>query len=237
MTILALGGAGAMARAALRHLVASTDLPITVADLDLRAATATATQLGSQVRALELDLESPPDLHAALDDAEVVLNLAGPYHRFGERVLDAAIATATNYLDICDDPAPTLAMLRRRDAARAAGVTAVVGMGASPGVSNLLARVAADRLDHVDRITTGWPEDPRHEVDARRAPSAASVHWVHQCSHPITVLRGGELTDVPPLQRVALDYPGVGEGVVTTVGHPEAVTLQVSYPGSVTAGT
>jgi saccharopine dehydrogenase-like NADP-dependent oxidoreductase len=231
MEILALGGAGAMARAALRQLVTTTDAAITVADRDVARASAVAGALGAQARALELDLTDAPRLHAALEGVDVVLNLAGPYYRFGVTVLDAAIATGTHYLDLCDDPAPTLSMLDRDDAARAAGVTAIVGMGASPGASNLLARLAADRLDSVDRIVTGWPEDPRDDLGEDRAPSAASVHWVHQCSHPITVLVGGRLTEVRPLERLRLHYPGVGDGTVTTVGHPEAVTLHRAYPG------
>jgi saccharopine dehydrogenase-like NADP-dependent oxidoreductase len=230
MKLIALGGAGAMARAALRHLMATTDLEIVVADLDVGAAAATADRLGTNARALGLDLTDTTRLHAVLDDADIVLNLAGPYYRFGETVLDAAIATGTNYFDICDDPAPTLAMLGHHEDAVAAGVTAVVGMGASPGVSNLLARHAADRLDRVDRIITGWPEDPRDDVGGRRTPSAAAVHWVHQCSHPITVLSDGRHAEVSPLERMEIRYPGVGAGTVSTVGHPEAVTLRRAYP-------
>ncbi|GAA5108266.1 hypothetical protein [Haloechinothrix salitolerans] len=71
-------------------------------------------------------------------------------------MLSAAIATTTNYLDICDDWEPTLQMLELDGAARAAGVTAVIGMGASPGSSNLLALLAMNQCDTVDRVYTAW---------------------------------------------------------------------------------
>jgi saccharopine dehydrogenase-like NADP-dependent oxidoreductase len=230
MQIITLGGAGAMAGAALHHLALTTDAELVVADRDERAAAARADELGGRARAIALDLTDTARLVAALEDADIVLNLAGPYYRFGRAVLEAAISTRTHYLDICDDPAPTLDMLDLHDAAAAAAIVAIVGMGASPGVSNLMARLAADRLDTVERITTGWPEDPGPDIGDRDEPTAAAIHWVHQCAHPIQALVNGHLTHVQPLQKIEIHYPGVGAGTVTTVGHPEAVTLQRAYP-------
>ena len=54
----------------------------------------------------------------------------------------AAIEAGAHYLDICDDWEPTLDMLELGERARARGVTAVIGMGASPGLTNLLAMKA-----------------------------------------------------------------------------------------------
>ncbi|MBG0831527.1 transposase [Planomonospora sp. ID67723] len=68
----------------------------------------------------------------------------------------AAIRTCTPCIDVCDDWESTLRML---DAdVRAAGC-AVVGMGASPGIGNLLAARAAARLDIVIDLYTAWPVD------------------------------------------------------------------------------
>ena len=47
-------------------------------------------------------------------------------------------------------------MLELDGQAREAGVPAVVGIGASPGVSNLPAATAASELDGVDEVITGW---------------------------------------------------------------------------------
>ena len=40
--------------------------------------------------------------------------------------------------------------------ARAAGITAVIGMGASPGITNLLACQAVRELDGVDELIAGF---------------------------------------------------------------------------------
>ena len=43
----------------------------------------------------------------------------------------AAIDARRNYIDVCDDPVPTLDMLAHDREAKAAGVTALIGLGAS----------------------------------------------------------------------------------------------------------
>jgi saccharopine dehydrogenase-like NADP-dependent oxidoreductase len=120
-------------------------------------------------------------------------------------------------------------MLELDDAARAAGVTAVIGMGASPGTSNLLAVKAMNACDTVERIFTAWragagvprptPEDPEPET------TAAVQHWIHNCSAPIKVWRDGGFADAWGLEQLTLSYPGIGEDPVWTCGHPEPLTL------------
>jgi lysine 6-dehydrogenase len=118
-------------------------------------------------------------------------------------------------------------------------VAAVIGMGASPGLSNLLARRAADRLDRVLDCFTVWPldgaEDPGGDGSAGAGandeggrPSAAVVHLMQQISGEIDVVRDGRLERARPLEPVSLDFPGRGAGVALTVGHPEPVTLHGS---------
>ncbi|MEV4251239.1 saccharopine dehydrogenase NADP-binding domain-containing protein, partial [Streptosporangium canum] len=240
MRILALGGPGAMGRIAVR---VATGLPgvqeIVVADRDVDAARRLVRELaGSRVRmsAREVDVADEVQLEAALAGADIVLNTVGPFYRFGLGVLRAAIRTRTHYLDICDDWEPTLQMLDLDAEARAAGVRAVVGMGASPGISNLLAARAVARLDTVTDLYTAWPVDVpgsgAEETDLRSPdgrPVAAAVHWMQQISGTVAVVHGGEVVQRPPLQPVTLTLPGGRKGTAYTVGHPEPVTLQRSY--------
>jgi saccharopine dehydrogenase-like NADP-dependent oxidoreductase len=48
---------------------------------------------------------------------------------------------------------------------------------------------------------------------------------MQQISGRVRVLDGGKFIDVPPLDPVRIPYPGIGEGTVYTVGHPEPLTL------------
>ncbi len=231
--VVVLGGAGAMARPALGILARRSDVAeVVIADRDhgaLQEAVAALADVGP-ARAAVVDALDPVALRELLGDADLLVNTAGPFFRLGVPVLEAAIDTATDYVDICDDWEPTLDMLQRDGRARSAGVTAVVGIGASPGSSNMLAALAARELDSVEDLHTGWPvdvpfvgDDP--EEDAVSHPSAAAVHWMQQLSGTIRLLAGGELVDQTPLRAVALNYPGAGRGTAYTVGHPEPITL------------
>jgi hypothetical protein len=53
---------------------------------------------------------------------------------------------------------------------------------------------------------------------------------MHQCSGTIRVRRRGRFEDVKPVQEISIDYPGIGVGSAWSVGHPEAVTLPLTYP-------
>jgi lysine 6-dehydrogenase len=240
MKVLALGGPGAMGAVAVR---VATQLPgvdeIVIADRDRAAAERLCRQLAHAsvpVSAVKVDVTDEAELRNALGPADLVVNTVGPYYRFGLPVLRAAIATGTHYVDICDDWEPTVQMLDLDEIARAAGVCAVIGMGASPGVSNLLAATAAAELDVVRDAYTAWPVDvPGAGAEQQGKdvllgldglPSAAAVHWMQQSSGTITTVRAGRLATQRPLRPIALALPGGRKGIAYSIGHPEPITLQ-----------
>ncbi|MEV0247638.1 saccharopine dehydrogenase NADP-binding domain-containing protein [Nocardia sp. NPDC050712] len=231
--ILMLGGAGQMGRAAARLLADSPAVDhLVVTDLRAGNAETVAKSLGDKVSGLGLAITDRRSLRAALEDCDLVLNTVGPYFRFGVPILAAAIEAGRNYADICDDWEPTLAMLDMHERARAAEVVALVGMGASPGVSNLLAVTAARELDTVDSVVTAWNGEDARESGSSSAkrPNAAYLHAIHQITGAIKVTRDGALTDRPALEEVTVEYPGIGTGSGWSFGHPEAVTLHRAFP-------
>ncbi|MFI5503013.1 saccharopine dehydrogenase family protein [Nocardia asteroides] len=166
MRVLALGGAGEMGRVAARVLRGDSRVSaVTIADRDESAARKVAGELG--VDALGIDVTDGPALTRALRAADLVVNTVGPYFRFGPPILAAAIDARCDYIDICDDPQPTIEMLELDARAKAAGVTALLGMGASPGVANLLAVRAGAELDEVDSLVTGWNIHSAHPEPVR----------------------------------------------------------------------
>ncbi|MER7986163.1 saccharopine dehydrogenase NADP-binding domain-containing protein [Streptomyces noursei] len=226
--ILVIGGAGEMGAYACRALAKADEVAqVLIADRDLRRATELADELGPRAVPLALDIADTGALAESLAGVDIVLNTAGPFYRFGREVLSAAIATGTHYLDICDDWEPTLEMLELDDAARAAGVTAVIGMGASPGTSNLLALLTMNRLDTVDRVFTAWRAGalPYPAEGEEPQTNAALEHWVHNCTEPIKIWRDGKLVDAHALEELTVSYPGRGAGAVWVCGHPEPLTL------------
>ncbi len=230
-----------MGRVAVR---AAAGLPgvreLVVADRDLDAARRLVRELAdSRVRtsACRVDVTDEAELEAALQEADIVFNAIGPYHRYGAVALRAAIRTRTHYINVCDDGESTLRMLDLDADARAAGVCAVVGMGANPGISNLLAAKAVARFDIVIDLYTAWPVDVLPASGAEETglrgpdgrPMAAVVHWMRQLGDTVAVVHDGALVQRLPLRPVTLTLPGGRKGTAYTVGHPEPGTLRRSY--------
>lgn len=231
MRVVFVGGAGAMGAKAVSTASAFGEFTeLVIADRDLGAAERLAADLGPRVSAVrfDADTDSAEDLFAG---AWGVLNTLGPFTRFGAKVMTAAIASGCHYVDINDDWEPTLEALELHEAAHAAGVTALIGMGASPGISNVLAARAAVELDEMHELVTGWALAGTTSESVGNRPSAAMLHFVHQSTGTIQVVEEGVEAQVKPLQEMTIQYPGIGPVTVRTIGHPEAVTLPRHFPG------
>lgn len=236
LRVIAVGGAGSMGRWAVRTLAQlGTASVITVADIDADRAQRTAEAVGDVCRSLVLDATDPHAMRAAFFEHDVVINTMGPFANFAGPILDAAIDSGCHYLDINDDWQPTLASFELDARARTQGLHAVIGLGGSPGVTNLCAVLAAETLDRVDELYTGWKVSAATIVEEPGFPvpdsTAAMDHWIHQCSGPIRVWDDGKPAEIEPVEPIELEFPDRGTVVVYTMGHPEPITLPRKYPG------
>jgi saccharopine dehydrogenase (NAD+, L-lysine forming) len=173
------------------------------------------------LRTVDLDLhEQPERLRELAAEAALVANFAGPYYRTGTAVLEACIDAGCDYLDICDDADATLEMLAMDAAARTAGVRALVGMGSSPGITNVLVRAARDWLGAADEVLLSWV------VDVADVNDAALQHFWHIFA-PIGA--DGERQPVPAWEDISLrtaSFPEpLGERMVIGLAHPEPITI------------
>ena len=226
--VLGAGGMGRYAAVTAARLDGVSE--VVVGDLDGGAARAAATSLGTAARGEVVDVRDEAALVRLFAGAAAVLNTVGPFFRLGPPVLRAAIAAGVHYLDINDDWESTEAMLALDDDARGAGITAVIGMGASPGISNLLALLAMGELEQVDEVIAGFDLDAAMPETRGARPAAATIHGLHQLTGRIRVFEDGAFTEVKPRQRIAFDYPGLGPRVGWTMGHPEAITFPRRFP-------
>ena len=240
LRVIVVGGAGAMGRWTVRSIArlgSATELLI--ADINLPVARMLAEEVGAPCTAVQLDATDGAAMRAAFADCDVVLNTMGPFTLFGRAVLEAAIDAGCDYLDIDDDWQSTVEADEFDALAREKGVRVVKGIGGSPGVSNLLALVAARRLDSVSELLTGWSmrgavlvEEPGYP--APKDAGAAVEHWLLQMTGTIRGWRDGGPADTVPMLPVDFEYPGHGMVRGYTVGHPEAVTLPRNIPGTKT---
>ncbi len=152
MHIIVLGGAGAMGRIAVRTLTEYADIDqITIADYNKERAHEVATSLQSgNVLVKQIDVNDEERLRALLRGADVVLNAVE--YVFNLPVLKACIQERVHYADLGGLFHMTRRLMNMNDEVSAAGITAILGMGGTPGVTNVLARAAVDRLDRVESI-------------------------------------------------------------------------------------
>ncbi len=231
MKILIIGGGGAQARPAIERLVAGTVFSeIVIADINKPLVEKLVRELDSlKVSARRLDAFDHEDMVAAMADSNVVMKCSGPYHLLGVRVLRAAIEVGAHFVDYCDDVTPTLEMLELSAEAKARGVTAIIGLGVSPGYFNLLAVEAAGRLDSADEINMYWSI-------AKGEPEGPAVidHMLDIMSGEVLQFIDGKEVVVPALSGIGqeIDMPApFGRLPAAFVGHPEPVTLSRYIPG------
>ncbi|MFT6043093.1 MAG: lysine 6-dehydrogenase [Porticoccaceae bacterium] len=239
MRVLALGGCGGMGKIAVETAVAYSEITeIIVADRDLGAAERFAANFDERVTAIQVDAFDSTALDMLMLSCDVVMATIGPYYVFGNLVLESAIRSKTHYIDICDDPEPTLSMLKLHEQAKLAGITAIIGAGASPGVSNMLALKAMELLESTEQLYTLWGaggpiNESTGDVDYKNEkgePSAATVHLIQQITGEIDVVENGKLCAGRPLTKIKLHYPGIGIDTCLSVGHPEPITFSHYYP-------
>ncbi len=79
-----------------------------------------------------VDIDDAASLEAALNAVDLVVHAAGPFQRKDTcGVLEAAIATKTPYMDVCDDTEHSQRLRAYSDQAKAAGVPCITTAGDS----------------------------------------------------------------------------------------------------------
>jgi len=233
MKILAIGGCGSMGRYAMRAVqnFSSVD-KIIIADINKESADFFAASLNQKVSSIQLDVNDASALKQAMEDINIVVNTCGPYFKFAPPILKAAISSGCNYIDICDDWEPTIDMMKLDAKAKSAGVSATIGLGASPGLTNLMALIAIRELDEVTTVYTGWDigGTSLDENAMQQSENAAMMHGVEQMTGQVKVFQNGAFKMVKPLQKINVNYPGLTNFYGNIFGHPEAVTFPHYFP-------
>ncbi len=152
MHILVLGGAGAMGRITMRTLTEYSDIArITLADYQEERAHEVASALNdSRIVVRQIDVNNKERLVEFLCDVDVVLNAVD--YVFNLLVLQACIDARVHYADLGGLFHMTRRMLELQEQVEAAGITAILGIGGTPGITNLLARAAVDKLERVESL-------------------------------------------------------------------------------------
>jgi len=232
MKVIILGGCGGMGRYASKAISSFGQIQsLTVADLNKEDAKEFANQLGPQVEGIGLNINDKELLHETLKSFDIVVNTVGPFFRHGYGVLKTSLDANCHYMDICDDWEPTEKMLELDHLAKEKELLAILGMGASPGITNLLGAIAINELDQPETIYTGWSIDEAkpENISSQKETNAAMIHGIEQISGKVKIFKDKKFQMAKPLKAIDINYPQRGNFKASIFGHPEAITFPKHY--------
>jgi saccharopine dehydrogenase-like NADP-dependent oxidoreductase len=201
------------------------------------AAEAIRDRIGSpKVVAARLDAADPDGLAASARNAvgrpATVIDMTPSFRSVG--VMRAALALGSHYLNTAACPEHLDQFIHRRplelDADfRAAGRTALLSCGVSPGVANILCRRHTDDLDAVERIEirAGFLSPSQNEVIKTWVPSWCPEQQYFDYCDPPCLFHDGKHEHMPPFHEPEeYDFGGpLGKVTLTHHAHDEQYTL------------
>lgn len=228
MRALVLGGAGAVCKETTRDLARTSGFEeMVVADGNLGAAESLVRDIGDRrLTPIGFDAEDYPRMLELFPQFDLVVN--GLPFRYDVVINRACVEAGVNGLDLSSLDE----QFGLDEAARAKQMTFVPGVGATPGVTNMMVAKAAEQLERMDTVeiafaafrslapapglltTTLWEFDPQEEARQK------------------VVYENGAWSYSPPLsgEKRFRFHDLIGEQPVYYVPHDEAYTLPRSYP-------
>ena len=227
-TPIAVLGAGAMGSAAAVLLARHEDVDLVVLDVDEARAREVAERAGAVARGFDARAGELPEVLKEVRAVAACL----PY-RLNLEVMEAALAAGCHYADLGGLFHVTKQQweLHRRFAE--AGISAVMGIGSAPGLTNVLARRGANRLDRVDAIDlVDGAVDLGADGGAFGVPYSIET-VLDEFTEPAMVFEDGELREVPAGGGVVeWTFPApVGTQSAMYTLHSEPATLPITVPG------
>ncbi|MGD8625730.1 MAG: saccharopine dehydrogenase NADP-binding domain-containing protein, partial [Anaerolineae bacterium] len=224
MKVLSLGGAGAVCQHATRDLCEFSDYDeIVIGDYDVGAAEELAAEIGDpRLRVLRVDAEDYGGLVETFQGFDAILN--GLPWKYDLAVTRACVEAGVSGLDVSTEEDQWFYDAAARDK----DIVFIPGMGATPGITNAMARRGADQLDEVDDIQINFA------AFRCPAPSPGLLITFLWEFHPETEERlyyqDGEFVWAGPFAGLkTVNFPGpIGEQEVCYIPHPETRTMPKS---------
>lgn len=191
----------------------------------------------TKVYTAQVDADKVDELIPLIEsfNPDVVLNLALPYQDL--TIMDACLATRTNYLDTANYEPPDTAKFEYkwqwayRDKYKEAGITALLGSGFDPGVTGVFSAYAQkhlfDEIHEIDILDCnagdhGYPfaTNFNPEINIREV-TANGRYW-----------ENGEWVETKPMEvKRVYDFPEVGERDMYLLYHEELESLSKNIRG------
>lgn len=225
-------GCGVCGLVCAEHLIRNAKVDsLLLADARTEAAEATKARAGTdKVSVACVDGRDRAAVKAILEGRDIVI--ATMPWRMNRMVMELAAEAGTDYVDFgmpFDSTGPDFD--RYSAMCRDAGISALVGMGEEPGMSDAFAMHAASLLDRADEADIF--DGDTATVDGLEIFSLWSpVDLLDETSVPAAVFRDGRIEFIPPLSaRRVYDFPPpLGPLPVYSTNHDETYFMPLGIP-------
>jgi saccharopine dehydrogenase-like NADP-dependent oxidoreductase len=231
MKVAVIGAAGRQALAAIYDFVENKSVEkVLLIDIVSEALEARKSLVNSdKVEARIINIADTKTLSRALDDYDACVNCTT--HKLNLAVMEACILSRTNYTDLGGLFHWAKEQIKKHDEFEKAGITGIVGSGSAPGIVNVFAKYAADRLDtvHTIRILDGIVN--RAGTGGRFVPPYALDTLIDEFTANNYEFKDGKEVELPPFSgEVVVDFPEpIGRQTLYNMIHSEVATMPIYF--------
>jgi len=226
MKVLVLGASGQIGAWTVHDLVNYYDADVIAADLSLDRVKKLAEQIGKDnVTPIKLDASNADELRKAAKGVDVIHNSA--WYELNLRVMPVALDLGVHYSDLGGFYDRTFDQLKLDKKAKDAGITCVLGIGSSPGITNLCGAAGAKRLDSVKDISIYCTWGTKIKSDDAAFPAYSIRTVLDEITQEPGIVENGVKKKVPVLsgmKEVLMPDPA-GKVVAYYIKHSEPATM------------
>jgi len=197
-------GAGLIGKPIAEDLARDEDYSVTIADF---SAAQLNRILENRIQKINIDLKDESKLKVLVKPFDYVVNAVPGF--MGYETLKTCIVVGKDCVDIAFYPEDVFSL---SELAKKKGVTVISDIGVAPGMSNLLAGYATNKLDIVDSVDIyvgGLPKIRTKPWEYKAVFSPSDV--IEEYTRDARVVRNGKIVTLPPLTELELlDFDNVG---------------------------
>ncbi len=228
MRVLILGGAGSMAQATIKDFLefdSDEVSELVIADINYEKVKKRADELRNEkVSPAFCDVTDYANLVKLMRGNDVVIDET---EMAGVLTLKAALEAGVHIIDLGAWFKGTLEQLKLDGEFKKAGLTAILGLGSSPGITNIYSRYIVDKLDTVEsiRLSFAYAELTKTTLFV---PFAGAIE---EFTNNVTIYQDGKHVELPPQsgQEDARFPDPIGVRRLMYVPHPEVATFPIYF--------
>jgi len=225
MKTIGILGLGSMGKIIAKDLAETYNGKIIYLAREINSVKSLAKKYNAEIR--YADVSKPKTLVKAFNGIDVLIHAV--HHEFNLDVMEACLKSKTNYIDLGGLYHYTKKQLKLNNQFQKANLTAIIGMGASPGITNVLAKYASKFLDKIENIEIkiGYKDFSTYKQISPLSASYSMQTILEEFSWKPAVFINGKIKFVEPISgREEYNFPEpIGMQKPQYTIHSEIATL------------